>query len=266
MIQVLDDETWQIPNAEYFELKPKKSKYCIVIPVINEGERLKKQLDSMKNIVKDIDVIITDGGSTDGSNDIDYLKSMGIRSLLIKRDEGKLGAQYRIGFAYALREGYKGIITVDGNNKDGIEAIYDFIKELDAGYDFVQGSRYVKGGQAVNTPFMRAFAVKLIHAPLITLIARFCYTDTTNGFRAYSRTFLLDSNLKPFRDIFKTYELQYYFAIKAPRLGYKTKEIPVTRRYPKSGPIPTKISHFSGNLQIIKILIKLCMGIYDSKK
>jgi dolichol-phosphate mannosyltransferase len=259
------DHTWQVPKADCMELKGKKNKYCVLIPVINEGERIRKQLAQMKPF-EQVDIIITDGGSTDGSLELDFLRSMGVRTLLIKRDRGKLGAQLRIGYAYMLQQGYEGVITVDGNNKDGVDAIPSFIRELEAGWDLVQGSRYVKGGIAINTPIIRDLAIRILHAPLVSLAAGFRYTDTTNGFRAYSRKYLLDPGVQPFRDIFNLYEILAYLSVKAPRLGYKTKEIPVTRQYPDNGEVPTKISHFKGNIILLKTLLNLFTGAYEPQK
>lgn len=259
----MSDNIWQIPNYEIIELKAKSTKYCICIPVINEGERLKNQLKKMYNIAENIDILILDGGSSDSSTDPELLKELGIRTLLIKKGLGKLSTQLRMGYAYALNQGYDGIITIDGNNKDNVEAIFDFVKELDSGVDFVQGSRYLQGGKAINTPLIRELAVKLIHIPLISFLAGFKYTDTTNGFRAYSRRLLLDPQLQPFRDVFDTYELLAYISVKAPKLGYIVKETPVTRAYPKKGKVPTKISFIRGNFKILKILLNIALGKYD---
>ena len=138
-----------------------------------------------------------------------------------------------------------------------------FIEKLDAGCDFVQGSRFIKGGKAVNTPLMRWLAVRFIHAPVISLTAKQRFTDTTNAFRAYSRKYIEHPNVRPFRDIFITYELLAYLSVKASRLGLKTCEIPVTREYPKTGKTPTKIKGFRGNGQLLKILFANARGKYD---
>ncbi|HMF78567.1 MAG TPA: glycosyltransferase family 2 protein [Bryobacteraceae bacterium] len=235
------------------------------IPVINEGAKLTKQLQRMNALALGADIIIADGGSTDGSNDQDLLRSLNVRTLLIKTGPGKLSAQMRMFFAYALEEGYAGIVTIDGNGKDGVEAIPSFYQALEEGFDFVQGSRYVPGGVEHNTPLDRKLGLKLLHAPVISVAARFRYTDTTNGFRAFSSRFLLDPAVKPFRDVFDTYNLHYYLSIKAARLGYRVKELPVTRSYPKSGPTPSKISGVSGKLKIVKLLFLSALGHYDPK-
>ena len=257
-----------VPRFECEELDGKNTKYCICIPIINEGERIHRELKRAQEAGADrlADIIICDGGSTDGCTDTSKLKSLGVNTLLVKRDGGKQGAQLRMGFWWCLRRGYEGIITIDGNDKDSIEDVPRFIEKLDEGYDFVQGSRFIKGGKAINTPFLRYISVRLIHAPVISLTAGKHYTDTTNAYRAYSKRYLTHSGVQPFRDIFQTYELLAYLSVKADRLGLRTCEVPVTRAYPETGKTPTKISLFKGNGELLSILFKNLRGEYDCDK
>jgi glycosyltransferase involved in cell wall biosynthesis len=255
----------EFPEYDIHQLKSVSNKYAFMTFVINEGDRIRKQLLEMSKYSDIIDVIIADGGSTDGSLDIDYLKSCNVTSLLTKKGEGKLSAQMRMGFDYVLNMKYNGVVVVDGNGKDDVSGVLRFITALEDGFDHIQGSRYIPGGSAINTPLMRHLGLKLLHAPLISLASRFRYTDTTNGFRAYSSRLLLDPQINVFRNIFKTYELHYYLAIQAVKKGYKVTEVPVSREYPKSGATVTKISPLKGNLQILKILFSAVLGKYDFK-
>lgn len=257
-----------VPEFECKEYENKKTKYCVCIPIINEGERIKKELETAKKfgIDKIADIIICDGGSSDGSTQDDKLTKLGVNTLLIKKGPGKQGAQLRMGLYYALQRGYEGIITIDGNNKDSIEDVPKFIEKLEEGYDFVQGSRFIKDGKAINTPFIRLVSVKLIHAPIISLTAGERFTDTTNAYRAYSKKYLTHPEVKPFRDVFMTYELLAFLSVKASQLKMKTCEIPVRREYPKKGKTPTKISFFKGNSDLMKILIQNMRGKYDVPK
>lgn len=261
------EKTEGVPKFECDEYSPKSSRYCILIPIINEGERIKKELQRAQNnnIDKLCDIIICDGGSTDGCTDEVLLKSLGVNTLLTKRDSGKQGAQLRMGFWWAQQRGYDGFITIDGNNKDSIEDAPKFIEKLEQGYDFIQGSRFVKGGRAINTPFMRLVSVRLIHAPVISLTAHKWFTDTTNAYRAYSRRYITHPDVLIYRDIFQTYELLAYLSVRATRLGLKACEIPVTREYPKNEKTPTKISPFKGNAELMKILFKNLFGSYNPR-
>jgi len=255
---------WQVPAMETPLWLGKQHPYCVVIPVINEGERIKSLLKRMEaeRISSIADIIIVDGGSTDGSLELDPLQQVGVRGLVVKKGPGKLSAQLRCAYAFVLDQGYKGIVTIDGNDKDDPEAIPRFIEALENGIDFVQASRFLPGGVAVNTPKSRDFAIRYIHAPCLSLASGFQWTDTTQGFRAYSRRMLLDPKIGPFRDIFSTYELLAYLSYRAPKLGYQCRELPTVRRY-AVGEIPTKISCIKGNLSILRVLIQSCWGAYN---
>lgn len=256
-----------VPRFECTEYAVKNKDYVILIPIINEGDRIHKELLRAKQnrISEYADIVICDGGSTDGCTNEASLRSMSVNTLLVKRDAGKQGAQLRMGIWWALERGYKGIITIDGNNKDSIEDVPRFIDKLEEGYDLVQGSRFVKGGKAINTPFIRTIAVRLIHAPIISLTAHKHFTDTTNAFRAYSSNYLTDEKVQPLREVFMTYELLAYLSVRATQIGMRACEIPVTREYPKNGKTPTKISLFRGNSELMKILIKNAFGAYKPK-
>lgn len=254
-----------VPAFESFEFSTKHKDYCVLIPIINEGKRIIHELERAKNakISNFADIVICDGGSTDGCTEKERLRNLEVNTLLVKQDEGKQGAQLRMGFSWALERGYDGIITIDGNDKDSVEDIPRFIEKLREGYDLIQGSRFVKGGYAENTPLSRWIAVRFIHAPIISLTAGHWYTDTTNAYRGYSRKYLEHPEVQPLRDIFMGYELLAYLSVMADRLGLKGCEIPVSRVYPKGEKAPTKISKWSGNLNLIKVLFSNLFKKYD---
>lgn len=256
-----------VPRFEQEEYREKESSYCVLIPIINEGARIHRELARAQTAGVDrlADLVICDGGSTDGCTEADTLKTLGVNTLLTKRDAGKQGAQLRMGIYWALERGYEGIITIDGNDKDSIEDVPRFIEKLREGYDLIQGSRFIRGGRAVNTPKVRYAAVRLIHAPVISLTAGQWFTDTTNAYRGYSRRYLTHPQVRPLRDIFQTYELLAYLSVRATQLGLRACEIPVTRAYPKDEPTPTKIKGMKGNQELMAILLRNLRGAYVPK-
>lgn len=242
--------------------KPRAQRWAICVFVINEGEKVRKQLRQMATYTSLVDLIVADGGSTDGSLTPELMEEIGGTALLVKTGPGKLSAQMRMAMDYCMAEGYDGMIVIDGNGKDGLDAIPSFVKALEEGWDHLQGSRFIPGGHHENTPLSRYLAVNLLHAPMISLASGFRYTDTTNGFRAYSRRLLLDPELDVFRSCFDRYQLHYHLAIEAVRLGYRVKELPVSRVYPASGKTPTKIKGFGGLFAVLRQLLDVCMGKY----
>jgi dolichol-phosphate mannosyltransferase len=263
----LDDRDWQLPEHSIEELAPKAKEFCIAIPVLNEGERLSRQLARMQRFCDECDILVADGNSTDGCTAADRMRPFGVRTVLRKLGPpGGLSTNMRMAYAYALRQGYLGIIQIDGNDKDGVEAIPEYVRRLRRGVDCVLGSRYLPGGLAVNTPWSRDIAIRLVHAPLISFAAGKRMTDTTNSFRGFSRRYLLDPRVRPFRHAFANYNLPYYLAVRAAQLGYHVEDVPVVRAYPKGGPAPTKIRGLKGYFGIMIELLNTLIGTYNPRR
>ena len=258
------ERNWDVPAFDIDHLRDKQSRYSLVIPVINEGERIRRQLQATYDLgLTDlVDTIIADGGSTDGSLDREFLKSVNVRTVITKTGPGKLSAQLRCAYAVSLIDGYDGIITIDGNGKDSVESISNFAEALDNGVDYAQASRFVPGGKSENTPLSRLLAIRLLHAPLLSLAARRWFSDTTQGFRAYSARYLLDDRVQPFRPVFLKYELLAYLTVRASQLGLKTSEVPTARLYPANEKIPTKISSAGAHMDLVGVLFSTLKGDY----
>ena len=184
--------TDDVPEHLVTEFALKRHDYCVAIFVINENGKLHKQLKRMLPYIGDVDVVIADGGSTDGSVDREIIEPLEVNSLLVKTGPGKLGAQMRMAFHWAAARGYKGVVVMDGNNKDGPEAIPEFVRKLSEGFDCVQGSRFINGGISENLPFSRWLGLKILHVRMMRWASGYRYNDITNGFCVYSTCFLTD--------------------------------------------------------------------------
>ncbi|MBI1353635.1 MAG: glycosyltransferase family 2 protein [Acidobacteria bacterium] len=229
---------------------------------LNEGDRLRLQLRRMQAQSALADILIADGGSSDGSTDEDFLRSCGVRGLLVTHEAG-LGTALRMGFHYALEQGYEGVVTVDGNGKDSVESLPDFLRLLDDGVDFIQGSRFLPGGHHAHTPLERHFGVRCVVAPLILLGGGRWYSDPTNGFKGLSRRFLLDPRVQPLRRELARFNMQFYLNCRAARLGFRVVETPVSRVYPSDGEVPTKINTLRAKLSLVRELVMTAVGGYN---
>jgi hypothetical protein len=78
---------------------------------------------------------------------LDFLTEAGFVALLIRCGEGRYSTDIRMGYSWALEQGYLGVITVDGTNRDGTEAIPLFPEKSDAGYCYIQGLCYIEVGE-----------------------------------------------------------------------------------------------------------------------
>lgn len=261
------DPAWAVPAFREEIWSPRRTKYVLVVPVLNEGERILGQLreTAERGLLAEIDTVLADGGSTDGSTERGVLEPLGMRGVLVKTGPGKLSAQLRMAYAWAMAEGYEGVVTIDGNGKDSVADIPKFIAALDRGIDYAQASRFLPGGKGINTPLARLLAIRLIHAPVLSLAAGKWLTDTTQGFRAYSRRYLMHPDVQPFREVFGRYELLAYLSVRASQLGLNVTELPTTRAYPDSGKTPTKIAGISGLVDLLKTLGRTVLRRYHPR-
>ena len=72
-----------VPQFECEEFCEKRFDYVVLIPVINEGERILHELSRAKEagVSSVADIVICDGDSTDGSTEHERLKSLDVNTL-----------------------------------------------------------------------------------------------------------------------------------------------------------------------------------------
>jgi dolichol-phosphate mannosyltransferase len=173
-----------------------------------------------------------------------------------------VGYAIREGIDYALRQNYDIVVVLAGNSKDDPREIPRFLKILSTDLsDYVQGSRFLAGAKREKTPVLRSIFIRLY--PFIwTLCTGVRCTDVTNGFRAYKTRILKDRRINLWQDWLDGYALEYYLHYKVLRLGYRTREVPVSKIYPhmhKGG--YSKISPFRDFWSIIGPLFYLVTGV-----
>jgi len=94
------------------------------------------------------------------------------------------------------------------------------------------------------------------------LLARRKITDGTNGFRAFRATLFNDKRINIWQDWINGYELESYLYYKTVALGYRFKEIPVSKIYPKgSNRGYTQMKPFSDWWSHFRPILLLSLGI-----
>ena len=233
-------------------------KYLVGIATYNEGLKIQRTIRKFSDYSV-YDVLIIDDASTDGSLD-QVIKEFPLK-LIVNPVNCGAGYATRQNIEYAKTCGYEVVFFVSGNDKDAPEDIYKLKAAIDEGYDFVQGSRYLQGGVSGGMPFYRKIATRLIHPWLFSLISGQTITDSTNGFRAVRLSIFDDKRINLNQEWLDQYELEPYIFYKAIALGYKVKEVPVTKIYPSKKEGYTKMKAFSGWWSILRPLIYLGLGI-----
>jgi apolipoprotein N-acyltransferase len=159
----------------------------MVIPTYNEALNLEWIVGRLRTAQPDVDVMIVDDNSPDGTGDIaDRLAAADERVQVVHRTEkAGLGAAYVHGFKVALAQGYDVIGEMDADGSHQPEQLYRLLNGLvDA--DLVIGSRYVRGGSVVNWPLFRRL-LSAFGNLYVRILLGIKVNDSTAGFRLFRR-------------------------------------------------------------------------------
>lgn len=129
-------------------------KVVIVIPTYNERastermiEALAKELPKIKN--HQMEVLYVDDTSPDKTYEVIRTKTKKYPwiHLLLNKEKKGLGIAYAKGFKYAMDElGADFIMEFDGDFQHRPDEIKKLVEKIDGGYEYIIGSRYIKGG------------------------------------------------------------------------------------------------------------------------
>lgn len=153
-------------------------KFTLIILCLNEIECLKTILPKINQKWVD-EVIIVDGGSTDGS--IEFARELGFR-VYVQKGKGVI-AGYKE--AWEISKGDVVIIfTPDGNMIP--DKIPELVAKMKEGYNMVIVSRYKDGAKSYDDTLISGFG-NWMFTRLVNLLFKANYTDVLGGYRAYRR-------------------------------------------------------------------------------
>jgi len=235
--------------------RPESMRFGVIVPVHNEP-RLALLLRRFDFMVTP-QVIVVDDGSTDGSTAA--ARSYPATVLRHERRTG-VGAAIRTGLLHLRANGVLMAVVMAGNNKDDPREIPALVAAVEAGADYVQGSRYAVAANAKDTPLKRRIITR---AAALLWSVRFArqLTDVTNGFRAYRLSLLDDPRINVSQEWLNRYELEYYLHYKVLSLGYRYAEVPVSKRYPVDGLPTSKIRLLHDYWSLLRPLVLLSLHV-----
>ena len=126
--------------------------------------------------------------------------------------------------------------------------------------DLVQGSRWLPGGATPGIPSSRRWLTRL-YPVLFRIASGFPSTDGTNGLRAFRLALLDDPRIRLDQPWLDRYELEPYLLLKAITLGYRHREVPVTKIYPPHQLGYTKMRPFVDWWSILRPVVYLGLGL-----
>jgi len=200
-------------------------KSLVIIPTYNEKENIGKIIPLVLQQDSNIDVLVVDDGSPDGTGRIvEEFISINPRIKLIQRGEkAGLGTAYIAGFHYAMQNGYDYIFEMDSDFSHDPAYIPDFLNAIKEA-DLVLGSRYIKGVNVVNWPITRLLLsfYANVYARWVTGLP---VKDSTGGFKCFKREVLEKIGLDNIHS--NGYAFQIEMSFRAWKKGFKIKEIPI---------------------------------------
>ena len=194
-------------------------KSLVVIPTYNEAESIVILLNQLAKV--DVDVLVIDDGSPDGTADI--CRAQGVE-VIERAGKAGLGSAYRAGFAIALDRGYENIIEMDA---DGSHQVSDLILMMAwiGSADLLIGSRWVADGQIRNWSKFREYLSKAANK-YANVVLGLGVADTTAGFRIYSRELLKKMDIQTIAS--EGYCFQIEMTRRALARGGTIAEVPIT--------------------------------------
>jgi glycosyltransferase involved in cell wall biosynthesis len=218
----------------------------VIIPAFNEEASLPTVLATLRASVPECDILVVDDGSADDTARV--ARSGGAMVAPLPFNLG-VGGALRTGFRFAHRHGYERAVQFDADGQHDVAGINALLAELDGGADVVVGSRFIEGIKGYRTGVVRGGAMSILRLALSLMTGQH-FTDTSSGFRAYSRRVI-----EYFAD---AYPLEYLSdtvesLLLACYAGFSVVEIPVTMSVRTTGVPSTR------NLHLIYHYIRLLL-------
>ena len=224
----------------------------VVIPTYNEKENIKKLIQQILFINKELQLVIVDDNSPDGTWKIvsDLAKKNKRINLIVRKSHKGTGNAGKIGFKYSLNHNADIIIEMDADFSHDPKYIPQMIETLNT-CDVVLGSRFVKNGKEKGRPLRRRLITILANA-YIRLVLGIRVKDCNSGYRCFRREVLEKINVDKIKADGPAIVQEVLF--KCHKKGFKIKEIPIIFRERQLGESSLSAKKvFKGYLTVLKL-------------
>lgn len=216
-------------------------KTLVIIPAFNERENILSLVEDIRKC--GYDYLVINDCSTDDTEEL--LREHGLNHFDLPINLGIAGVT-RVGFKYAKDHDYDCAVCVDGDGQHPPKYIHSLIQEIEAGNDYVVGSRFVEQKKPVS---MRMLGSRIL-CLLIKLKSGKTVHDPTSGMRAMGKKVIED-----FAD-----SMNYYAEPDALchllRQGLKIKEVQVEMKEREAG-----VSYFHNPFKSVYYMLAVSLSI-----
>ena len=206
--------------------EPTRERGLVLIPTYNEADNVELIVDRVRGSVPELDVLVIDDGSPDGTGEIaDKIAAHDSSVHVLHRTEkAGLGAAYLAGFAWGLERGYDVLVEMDADGSHLPEQLPRLLDALPEA-DLVLGARWVPGGRVVNWPRRREWLSRGGNT-YVRMALGLGLHDATGGYRAFRRTTLEGIDLPTVTS--QGYCFQVDLARRTVDAGFRVVEVPIT--------------------------------------
>jgi len=199
----------------------------VVVPTYQEAGNVEQFLGAVRAAAPAADVLVVDDNSPDRTGELAEKVGAELGRITVLHRPGKegLGAAYRAGFGWALRETYAVVVQMDCDFSHDPAMIPVLTAAVADGADCAVGSRYVPGGSTPNWPFHRR-ALSRYGNRYTSAVLGLGLSDATSGFRAYRAEALRQIHVETTRS--SGYAFMSELAHRMVQQGLKVVEIPIT--------------------------------------
>jgi dolichol-phosphate mannosyltransferase len=208
-------------------------KVLVIVPTYNERENIETLVRAVlgQRTSHSVSALVVDDSSPDGTAGVvcrmmEEFSTRGRLFLLSRARKNGLGGAYVAGFSWGLERGFDLLVEMDGDLSHD-PAYLPHLVEASRRFDFVIGSRYVRGGGVKGWGTLR----KLISRGG-TLFSRIMLgvrmRDLTGGFNAWNRAVFRKVNLAEI--LSNGYCFQIELKYRAASNGFSWIEIPILFR------------------------------------
>lgn len=239
----------------------------IIIPTYNERGTIGELIEALESEFKNISqhtmgILVVDGNSPDGTADLarELAKKYGNINVLVEKEKRGLGMAYILGMKHATEvlkvDAY---VEFDGDFQHDPRDIKRLVTELDNGYDYVIGSRYVAGGAVPRGWGLYRKMLSRLGGLFARLVLFLSVKDPTSGLKL-TRVARFVSKLPLSEDkiLSKRYAYKIHLLYAMIKLGAKVKEVPINFLERGGGVSKAAVKDIFDSLMVV---LKLRFGI-----